>query len=111
MATIIDGKKLAAEIRQNLKSIFVMFESNEKYKYKINDILLKTFNVLSTEENKVDLILFFIEYFFNYLNKDIINNEIKKLKIENQIIIDETIYLNKIKIKLSKLKEAMEKEL
>lgn len=99
------------EIRQNLKSIFVMFENNEKYKYKINDILLKTFNVLSTEENKVDLILFFIEYFFNYLNKDIINNEIKKLKIENQIIIDETIYLNKIKIKLSKLKEAMEKEL
>ena len=59
----------------------------------------------------MDLILFFIEYFFNYSNKDIINDEINKLKIENQTIIKETIYLNKIKIKLSKLKEAMEKEL
>ena len=99
------------EVKQNLKSYFEEFENNEKYKNKINDILLKTFNVLLTEENKVELILFFIEYFFNYLNKDIINNEIKKLRIENQTIINETIYLSKIKIKLSKLKEAMEKEL
>lgn len=99
------------EVKQNLKSYFGEFENNEKYKNKINDILLKTFNVLLTEENKVELILFFIEYFFNYLTKDIINNEIKKLRIENQTIINETIYLSKIKIKLSKLKEAMEKEL
>lgn len=99
------------DVKQTLKSDFEEFENNEKYKNKINDILLKTFNVLLTEENKVNLILFFIEYFFNYLNKDIINNEIKKLKIENQTIINETIYLSKIKIKLSKLKEAMEKEL
>ena len=99
------------DIKQTLKSDFEEFENNEKYKYKINDILLKTFNILPTEENKVDLILFFIEYFFNYLNKDIINKEINKLKIENKIIIKETVYLSKIKINLSKLKEAMEKEL
>ena len=99
------------EVKQNLKSYFEEFKNNEKYKNKINDILLKTFNVLPTEENKVDLILFFIEYFFNYLNKDIINKEINKLKIENKIIIKETVYLSKIKINLSKLKEAMEKEL
>lgn len=99
------------DVKQTLKSDFEEFGNNEKYKYKINDILLKTFNVLPTEENKVDLILFFIEYFFNYSNKDIINNEINKLKIENQAIINETIYLSKIKINLSKLKEVMEKKL
>lgn len=99
------------DVKQTLKSDFEEFGNNEKYKNKINDILLKTFNVLLTEENKVDLILFFIEYFFNYSNKDIINNEINKLKIENQAIINETIYLSKIKINLSKLKEVMEKEL
>lgn len=99
------------DVKQTLKSDFEEFRNNEKYKNKINDILLKTFNVLLTEENKVDLILFFIEYFFNYSNKDIINNEINKLKIENQAIINETIYLSKIKINLNKLKEAMEKKL
>lgn len=99
------------DVKQTLKSDFEEFGNNEKYKNKINDILLKTFNVLLTEENKVDLILFFIEYFFNYSNKDIINNEINKLKIENQTIIKETIYLSKIKINLSKLKEVMEKKL
>lgn len=99
------------DVKQTLKSDFEEFENNEKYKNKINDILLKTFNVLITEENKLDLILFFIEYFFNYSNKDIINNEINKLKIENQTIIKETIYLSKIEINLNKLKEVMEKEL
>ncbi|MEI3535611.1 MAG: hypothetical protein V8R16_02375 [Bacilli bacterium] len=99
------------DVKQTLKSDFEEFGNNEKYKNKINDILLKTFNVLLTEENKVDLILFFIEYFFNYSNKDIINNEINKLNIENQTIINETIYLSKIKINLSKLKEVMEKKL
>lgn len=99
------------DVKQTLKSDFEEFGNNEKYKNKINDILLKTFNVLLTEENKVDLILFFIEYFFNYSNKDIINNQINKLKIENQAIIKETIYLSKIKINLSKLKEVMEKKL
>ena len=59
----------------------------------------------------MDLILFFIEYFFNYIDKDVIKNEIKKLQLENKEIINETIDLNKIKIKLSKLKEAMEKKL
>lgn len=99
------------DVKQTLKSDFEEFENNEKYKNKINDILLKTFNVLTTGENKLDLILFFIEYFFNYSNKDIINNEINKLKIENQTIIKETIYLSKIEINLNKLKEVMEKEL
>lgn len=99
------------DVKQTLKSDFEEFGNNEKYKNKINDILLKTFNVLLTEENRLDLILFFSEYFFNYSNKDIINNEINKLKIENQTIIKETIYLCKIKINLNKLKEVMEKEL
>lgn len=99
------------EVKQNLKSDFEEFENNEKYNDKINDILLKTFNVLSTDKIKMDLILFFIEYFFNYIDKDVIKNEIKKLQLENKEIINETIDLNNIKIKLSKLKETMEKEL
>ena len=37
--------------------------------------------------------------------------EINKLKLENQAIINETIYLSKIKINLSKLKEVIEKKL